>query len=192
MKCIHCGAESPDHAEYCISCGAEMDISDVPSEMEDYPEPAASYEDGESPVYTNFSGAIRLFFKNYFNFTGRSTRSEYWYAVLFTLITAFALAIIEVIIGGWMLLLIWRLLIFIPRLAMEFRRLHDVGKKGTLCIILEVLLLILNAADDDYMSYDDDIILFLAIVGLILSIIMLSYCCSPSDPRDNEYGRAPH
>ncbi len=192
MKCIHCGAESSDHEKYCISCGAEMDISDVPSEVEDYPEPAASYEDGESPVYTNFSGAIRLFFKNYFNFTGRSTRSEYWYAVLFTLITAFALAIIEVIIGGWMLLLIWRLLIFIPRLAMEFRRLHDVGKKGTLCIILEVLLLILNAADDDYMSYDDDIILFLAIVGIILSIIMLSYCCSPSDPRDNEYGRAPH
>ena len=30
----------------------------------------------------NMLDAVKLFFKNYFNFTGRASRSEYWWFVL--------------------------------------------------------------------------------------------------------------
>lgn len=184
MKCKLCGTEIPEGSDLCSECRECIGEVVMPEE---------EYDDGESPVYTNFTGAIRLFFKNYFNFTGRSTRSEYWYAILFIIIVAFALAVTDVIICSGLLSLIWKLLIFIPSLAMNFRRLHDVGKKGTLAIILEVLVLFLNGSDSDYMSDGAEMLfIFLAFVGFILAITQLAYCCSPSDPHDNEYGRAPH
>ena len=31
-----------------------------------------------SPKYVGFGEAVKLFFTNYVNFGGRSTRSEYW------------------------------------------------------------------------------------------------------------------
>ena len=34
----------------------------------------------------DFLTAIKLFFANYVNFRGRSTRAEYWFAMLFVLI----------------------------------------------------------------------------------------------------------
>ena len=193
MKCSNCGAELPDHAKYCISCGAELDVSGVPSGTETSPGTAVPASDGESPVYTDFYGAIRLFFTNYFNFSGRSTRSEYWYAVLFIIITDIVLLVIDELTGGVMLSMTWRLLIFIPSLALGFRRLHDVGKKGTIWIIIEAITVILRTFDSEYTSYDEDMLLLsLASVGFILSIIMLACCCAPSEPEENEYGRAPY
>ena len=36
----------------------------------------------------NMIDAVKLFFKNYFNFTGRASRSEYWWFILAYLIVA--------------------------------------------------------------------------------------------------------
>lgn len=45
----------------------------------------------DNPRYCNMTEAVKLFFKNYANFSGRSTRSEYWFANLFSGIITFAL-----------------------------------------------------------------------------------------------------
>ncbi len=45
-------------------------------------------ESDESPKYVGFGEAIKLYFKNYFNFKGRSTRSEFWFGYLFTFLVS--------------------------------------------------------------------------------------------------------
>ena len=42
----------------------------------------------------DFVAAIKLFFANYANFKGRSTRAEYWWAMLFVFLISFVLEFI--------------------------------------------------------------------------------------------------
>ena len=99
----------------------------------------------------DFTSAIKSGFSNYFNSSGRASRSEYWYWFLFNVIVGFALGIIEGALGLYMIdpvlldpempeygeigglgLLspIANLALFIPSLAMGWRRLHDIDKSG--------------------------------------------------------------
>ena len=78
-----------------------------------------------SPQKTSFGGAIKLFFTNYVNFSGRSTRSEFWWAYLFNGLVSLVTLLIPalgVLAGLGMML---------PGLALSVRRLHDAGKSWT-------------------------------------------------------------
>lgn len=75
-----------------------------------------------SPKRVGFGEAIKLFFVNYVNFTGRSTASEYWYAYLFNFLVALCTSWIPVV--GTLI----SLGLIIPGLAVGIRRLHDTGK----------------------------------------------------------------
>jgi uncharacterized membrane protein YhaH (DUF805 family) len=75
--------------------------------------------------------------KDYANFSGRASRSEYWYFALFVFIVVIALTIIDgfmgtldVKSGHGLLSSIFSLAILIPQLAVQVRRLHDVDKSG--------------------------------------------------------------
>ena len=83
-----------------------------------YPNPNASV----SPKKVGFGEAIKLFFVNYVNFTGRSTASEYWYAYLFNFLVSLCTSWIPVV--GQLI----SLGLLIPGLAVGIRRLHDTGK----------------------------------------------------------------
>lgn len=43
----------------------------------------------------NFMDAVKSVYSNYANFQGRARRSEYWWFVLFFIIVAFVLALVE-------------------------------------------------------------------------------------------------
>lgn len=45
----------------------------------------------------NMIDAVKLFFKNYFNFTGRASRSEYWWFILAFAIVYFVISTIETV-----------------------------------------------------------------------------------------------
>jgi len=65
---------------------------------------------------------ISDFFKNYINFSGRTSRKDYWLTVLLLLIVSLVLgAILQV------LCVIWELIILLPSLAICARRLRDAG-----------------------------------------------------------------
>lgn len=89
-----------------------------------------------SPEYVGFADAVKLFFSNYANFKGRSTRSEYWWWSLAVFITSFVLmmslmfveGVVVYLIAGVMVL--YLLAIVVPNIALSIRRLHDVGKSG--------------------------------------------------------------
>ena len=81
------------------------------------------------------SQAVRMAFDSYCRFQGRSSRSEYWWWVLFVAILSFCIGIIEGILGFSMTAVqttsgILSLVLFLPGLGLSVRRLHDIGKSG--------------------------------------------------------------
>ena len=77
------------------------------------------------------------------NFTGRSTRSEYWWAFLFTTLVGIVVSYIPVV--GALLLVA----LYIPGLSISVRRLHDIGKSWTFLLmglipIAGAIILIIN------------------------------------------------
>lgn len=70
----------------------------------------------------SFGEAIKLFFVNYVNFTGRSTVGEYWWSFLFCFLVELCTSWIPVV--GQLIILGFLL----PSIAVSVRRLHDTGK----------------------------------------------------------------
>ena len=89
----------------------------------------------------SFGTAIAAFSSKYATFSGRARRSEFWYAVLFTTLVSAVIGAIwpgtAVIVDGMSFPQsslpsnLWQLAILVPSLALTWRRLHDVGRKGT-------------------------------------------------------------
>jgi uncharacterized membrane protein YhaH (DUF805 family) len=84
--------------------------------------------------------------KNFANFKGRATRSEYWLFVLFNAIIFIILSQISLLIDFPYLSIIYYLAILIPTLAVGVRRMHDVGKSGWF-LLVPIYNLILSVTD---------------------------------------------
>lgn len=84
-----------------------------------------------------FVDAIKAGFKNFVNFKGTASRSEFWYWVLFTTLLGLVLDQVDQLSGlggdtGMGLSSIASLVLFLPNLSVTFRRLHDAGFSGWL------------------------------------------------------------
>ena len=105
--------------------------------------------------------------KNYANFKGRASRSEYWWFFLFGLVTSVVLALIEDAIGiskatatDGILVFLFLLAIIIPLCAVGTRRLHDGHTSGkwqflglTLIGIIPLLIMFASKGDDNENEY---------------------------------------
>ena len=82
----------------------------------------------------NLIESVKYCYKNYSNFKGRATRSEFWYFYLFFYLTIFLLTFISGIIKeGEAMFVIGAIFVLgslIPFVAVTTRRLHDVGRSG--------------------------------------------------------------
>jgi uncharacterized membrane protein YhaH (DUF805 family) len=78
----------------------------------------------------NFIEAVKACFQKYASFSGRATRSEYWWFALFQ-----AAAQIVALMISETLFLIVALALLLPALAVGARRLHDIGKSGWLQLV---------------------------------------------------------
>ncbi len=65
--------------------------------------------------------------KHYFDFSGRSTRKEFWMFVLINFIISLAISIVGGLIGIKALSSVYSLLMLIPSIAILVRRLRDAG-----------------------------------------------------------------
>lgn len=101
--------------------------------------------------------------KKYAVFSGRATRAEYWYFVLFNLIAQLVLMIVDGLLSIAsfdILTSIYVLAVFIPSLAVAVRRLHDTNRSGWMILIglipliggiwLLVLMVLDSTADNQY------------------------------------------
>jgi len=108
----------------------------------------------------SFQNAVGLGFQHYFDFKGRSTRSEYWWWLLFVVLAGIALTIVDMGIGTFdyesgdgLLSGLFKLATLIPGLALGARRLHDIDKSAwwllmwlSFLLIIPVIVLLVWAA----------------------------------------------
>ena len=119
-------------------------------------------------IMINF--AINKAFNNFFNFSGRSNRSEFWYFFLFIFLASFLTHVIDTYILGYhpdetrLVSGVFLTITFIPQLSIIVRRLHDVGKSGWWFL------------------------LSFTVIGLIPLIV---WYCSMSEPRKNKFCNIP-
>ena len=156
MKSPTCRNDNPAGAQFCGGCGTNL-IS------------------GEASIYAElpmvgFGEAISRGFTNYFTFSGRASRPEYWWWVLFTSL-----------IG---LIPFAGLVTLIPTLAVTSRRLHDIGKSGW-WLILPLGGLILG-----FLLWSQ-----LGVLGLVLFpasiVLLIVWLAKKGDEGPNKYGPDP-
>ena len=84
----------------------------------------------------SFQAAIRSGFQNFANFTGRASRSAYWWWVLFSAIVQFVSSGISDSLS-----IIVSLALVLPSLALSWRRMHDSGHHGlwSICPIVNLV-----------------------------------------------------
>jgi uncharacterized membrane protein YhaH (DUF805 family) len=90
-----------------------------------------------------FSDAISSGFRNYVGFSGRASRSEFWYWVLFTVLVGIVTTIIDLgVLSSHVVPFssIWSLLTSLPLLAMGVRRLHDTDRSGWWWLLSLILI----------------------------------------------------
>ena len=126
-----------------------------------------------------FFQSAKAFFTNYANFKGRTSRTTFWWTVLFTFLASTAIGLIfpgtshDVVLWDGNSIKsydqsamenLWDLVTFIPSLAVSVRRLHDRDKSG-------------------YNMF----FVFLPIIGWI---ILLMYFLQQGSKEPNKYGEA--
>jgi uncharacterized membrane protein YhaH (DUF805 family) len=78
----------------------------------------------------DFGDAIRDGFSKYTTFSGRSSRSAYWWWFLFGVLVSIFAGILDAIIGTFVFRVIVGLGLLLPGLAVLVRRYHDAGHSG--------------------------------------------------------------
>lgn len=81
-------------------------------------------------IKMTFIESIKTCLRKYANFSGRASRSEFWWWILFVNILFFALQIIAGLINNPDTITIAPLLLGIPTIAIMVRRLHDFNSAG--------------------------------------------------------------
>lgn len=92
-----------------------------------------------------FKNAVVAGFRNAFAFKGRSRRPEYWWFFLFVFAGAFVLGALEMLLlggGSNILVRVFQLVIFIPFLAVGWRRLQDTGRPGWYLLVPSVIVVV--------------------------------------------------
>lgn len=104
----------------------------------------------------------------YFDFSGRARRKEYWFFTLFNILIICLLFVLDFIFKTFYFSTfsyIYTILVFIPSIAVLLRRLHDIGKTGWYFLIL-----------------------FIPLIGLVWMLVLLS---TESEPGTNKWGENP-
>ena len=147
----------------------------------------------------DFATAVRTCLTEKFaTFSGRASRSEYWWFVLAYVIGAIVLSLI----GIWVLQVAYSFALFIPAAAAGYRRLQDTGRAGWYIFVPMIYGLIGNfipqpAIDASGMPTqmpNAGTLGFTAIYGLfglILAIMFLWWLTRPGQEGDNDHGPQP-
>lgn len=114
---------------------------------------------------------VRALTQNYCNFSGRASRSEYWWFYLFTCIVSWVVSIVVSLFSSelsimYIASMVVGLAFLLPSLGIAVRRLHDIGKSGWW--------------------------MFISLIPLIGAIILIVWWCKDSQMEPNEYGPVPN
>ena len=121
--------------------------------------------------------ALKLFFANYFNFSGRASRAEFWWVYLALTIIGFV-PLVGILI---------QLVTFIGLISLTSRRLQDVGFSGWYQLIpYSILSLLIGLSLAEISSTP-----FAIFISVIVSITFIVFLAKPSIDEDNQWGNKP-
>ena len=129
---------------------------------------------GRPAQMMGFMDAVKnAIMNNYVNFSGRASRSEYWWFVLFGFVVNTSTNIIDLILGieiisgsGYgPLTTIAFLALFLPNIGLVVRRLHDTGRSGWMYLI--------------------------GLIPCVGFIILIVFLVQDGEPHPNAYGDVP-
>ena len=152
--------------------------------------------------------AVKLFFANYLNFSGRASRGEFWWAYLAYFIASILVSIVDAVIGGILygitgsdflltsgfLINILFLATFIGWISLTARRLQDNGRTGWwqlgyLSVIPTTIFWV------SFAFAEGPILLFLSIIftlaTIVLYILILVWLIMPPTEDENRWGLNP-
>lgn len=117
----------------------------------------------------DMSTAVKTVFSKYVTFSGRASRPEFWWWVLFTIIVSIIAYAIDGFLGFHAKMTstgplsgILSLALLLPGIAVTVRRLHDTGRSGWWY--------------------------FIVLIPLIGALILLYWMIKPGDPGQNRFG----
>lgn len=141
-----------------------------------------------------FSDAVKTFYKRFVDFSGRSSRSEYWWAQLYMWGVVIALVGIAINLAGgfeafdaimesgadmpggvaicFLLIGLFVLSCFIPALALTVRRFHDHDRSGWWYVLVMILSII-------------------PLFGLLISLALFVFLCLRGTIGSNRFGMDP-
>jgi len=116
----------------------------------------------------SFFEAIASNFRNYVNFAGRATRSEYWYWTLPIVIINVVLGVVDERLNpgtsfgalSWVTMIVFFVTV-LPTVAVSIRRLHDIDRSGWW------------------------ILLWFTLLG---GLVLIYWACRPGTPGPNRFG----
>ena len=115
-----------------------------------------------------FVGALKDGFARYVDFKTRSTRSQYWWFTLWSIIFSIVTGIIDLALGmgdTGPVGMIASLVLFLPSIALGVRRLHDIGRTGWWMLLV-----------------------FIPLIGWLILIV---FYCTKSKAEPNKWGPEP-
>ncbi len=121
-----------------------------------------------------FVDAVKLFFKRYKDFDGRSARAEYWWVQLFYAISVIILIIPMGLFSGpsgapslltALPVIVFALIGLLPMIALSIRRFHDQDKSGWF--------------------------LLLSFIPYVGGLIVTAFMCIPGSKGANRFGADP-
>ena len=132
----------------------------------------------------NFTQAISSGFQNYFNFQGRSSKSAFWFWMLFVVIYAvvggFLLGMMgfnDAVIDGANLVIL--LPVIIPGISLTARRLHDFNQSGWMqCIFIPGFMA------DEFLGTG-------YVIYIVTVAIWAIYCSQGATKGKNRFGLKP-
>lgn len=100
--------------------------------------------------------AISVCFKKYVTFSGRASRSEYWFWFLFYLLIYLVGSIVVAAVGNQNLMYLFILPVALPSVAVSIRRIHDTGRSGWFILVpIYNLVLVCSSSNPGSNKYGD-------------------------------------
>ena len=135
--------------------------------------------------------AVTFCIQDYYTFSGRARRPEFWWFFLFVVVGTLLLSAVDAVIFGEGMLLglngLFGLLTFLPQIAVSWRRMHDTGRPGWFNLLPVVPIIPLLMIDP--VGPVPELVLLCGSVALV--IVVLVWLVLPSQSGENRFGPEP-
>ena len=177
MFCSKCGVSAVSQQVFCSSCGNRLIAQSQDASALNYLsyQPGVDLDERNAPAPMNLFETIKFSYKNYARFSGRASRSEYWYWVLYSqlsIVIAYLFMLYVAFYSNYffyqhsgkfvLVALLFVLSTIIPGIARGVRRLHDTDRSGGFLSLL--------------------------LIPFVGSILLLVFFCTDGDAVPNRYG----